>query len=194
MGRKIHARRCPRCPRGRGRTHDPCGPPIRWLVPFFHRKKANFRRKIWAKVSIQSELRISGYIRNGERAESENIETERDRETDPFSEGLSPLPCHGDHGPERKPFYHLRRRSRKKKNKKGGISPPCFQWCRNTVGGHHHHRDLHQHLCHLHQHLHHLPPSIFSGPLSRNLLYPLLKHGALCFILLSNDVLPSYDV
>ena len=37
-------------------------------------------------------------------------------------------------------------------------------------------------------------PSIYSGPLSRNPLYPLLEHGALCFILLSNDVLPSYDV
>jgi hypothetical protein len=24
-------------------------------------------------------------------------------------------------------------------------------------------------------------------------MYPLLEHGALCFILLSNDVLPSYD-
>ena len=31
------------------------------------------------KVSIQSELRISRYIRNGERAESQNAETERDR-------------------------------------------------------------------------------------------------------------------
>ena len=38
------------------------------------------------------------------------------------------------------------------------------------------------------------PPSIYSGPLSRNPLYPLLEHGALCFILLSNDVVPSYDV
>ena len=38
------------------------------------------------------------------------------------------------------------------------------------------------------------PPSIYNGPLSRNPLYPLLEHGALCFILLSNDVLPSYDV
>ena len=53
--------------------------PVRRLMPFFCRKKANFRRKIWAKVSIQSELRISGYIRNGERAESQNAETERDR-------------------------------------------------------------------------------------------------------------------
>ena len=68
-----------------------------------------------AKVSIQSELRISGYIRNGERAESQNAETERDRETDPISEGLSPLPCHGGHGPEGKPFSHIGRRSRKKK-------------------------------------------------------------------------------
>ena len=42
------------------------------------------------KVLIQSESRISGNIRNGERAESENAETERDRETDPISEGLRP--------------------------------------------------------------------------------------------------------
>ena len=86
----------------------------------------------------------------------------------------------------------------------GGPAPPgerreslpllLLPWRRNAVRGHHHHRDLHQHLRHLHQHLHHLPPSIYSGPLSRNPLYPLLEHGALCFILLSNDVLPSYDV
>ena len=54
--------------------------------------------------------------------------------------------------------------------------------------------DLHQHICHLHQHLHYLPPSIYSSPLTHNTLYPLLEHRALCFILLSNDVLPSYDV
>ena len=47
---------------------------------------------------------------------------ERDRETDPISEGLSPLPCHGGHGPEGKPFSHLGRRSRKKK-KEGGSLP-----------------------------------------------------------------------
>ena len=74
------------------------------------------------KISAQSELRISGNIRNSEREESENAETERDRETDPISEGLSPLPRHGDHGPEGKPFSHLGRRSRKKK-KEGGSLP-----------------------------------------------------------------------
>ena len=171
------------------------GPPVRRLTLFFCRKKANFMRKIWAKDSTQSELWISGYKRNGARAESESAETERDREIDPISEGLSPLPRHGSQGPEGKPFSHLGRRSSKKKKKGwGGGSPPCFRWRRNAAGGHHHHRDLHQHLRHLHQHLHHLPPSIFSGTLSRNPLYPLLEHGALCFILLSNDVLPSYDV
>ena len=82
----------------------------------------------------------------------------------------------------------------KEEEEEGGLSPPCFRWRRSAAGGHHHHRDLHQHRRHLHQHLHHLPPSIFSGPLSFILLYPLLEHGALCFILLSNDVLPSYDV
>lgn len=122
MGRRINARRCPRGARGRGRASDPCGPPVRRLLLFFGHKKANFRRKIWAKVSIQSELRISIYIRNGERAEYQNAETERDRETCPISEGLSPLPCHGGQGPEGKPFSHLGRRSRKKK-KKGAPLP-----------------------------------------------------------------------
>ena len=69
------------------------------------------------KVSVQSEIRISGNIRNGGREESKNAEIERDRETDLISEGLSPLPCHGGQGLEGKPFSHLGRRSRKKKTK-----------------------------------------------------------------------------
>ena len=105
-----------------GRALDSHGPPVRWLMPFFGHKKANFWKNIWAKVSIQSELRISGYKRNGARAESENAETERDRETGPISEGLSPLPSHGSQGPEGKPFSHLGRRSRKKR-KKGAPLP-----------------------------------------------------------------------
>ena len=79
-----------------GRAPEPRGPPVRRFLLFFGRKKANFWRKIWAKVSIQSELRISIYIRNGERAEDKNAETDRDKETDPISEGLSPLPCCDD--------------------------------------------------------------------------------------------------
>jgi len=55
-------------------------------------------------------------------AESQSAETERDREMDPISEGISPLPGHGGHGPEGKPFSHLGRRSRKKK-KEGGSLP-----------------------------------------------------------------------
>ena len=105
-----------------GRAPNPRGPLVKWLILFFGCKKANFWKNIWAKVSIQSELRISGYKRNGAREESENAETERDRETDPISEGLSPLPCHGGQGPEGKPFSHLGRRSRKKK-KDGALSP-----------------------------------------------------------------------
>ena len=91
-GGRINAKQCPRWPRDKGA----CQPPVRRLLLFFGRKKANFRKKIMAKVSIQSELRISIYIRNGERAEQRSAETERDREIDPISEGLSPLPRHGD--------------------------------------------------------------------------------------------------
>ena len=62
-----------------GRAPDPRGPPVRRLLLFFGCKKANFRRKIWAKVSIQSELRISIYTRNGERAAGR---TQKQRETE----------------------------------------------------------------------------------------------------------------
>ena len=86
-------------PQGGRRALDSPGAPVRRLMLFFCRKKTNFMRKIWAKDSPKSKLWISGYKRNGERAESDNAETERDRETDPILEGLSPLPSHGGHGP-----------------------------------------------------------------------------------------------
>ena len=63
-----------------------------------------------AKVSGQSELRISIYTRNGETEPEENAETERDREIDPILEGPSPLPRHESQGPEGKPFSKLGRR------------------------------------------------------------------------------------
>ena len=68
--------------RGRapGRQAHPglsCPPTVRRFTLLFCRRKANFMGKIWAKDSPQSELRISGYKRNGEGAESENAETER---------------------------------------------------------------------------------------------------------------------
>ena len=145
-----------------------------------------------AKVSGQSELRISIYIRNGERAESGSAETEGNRERSNLGGALAPpLPWM----PWTRGETLLPSREKvKEEEEEGGLSPPCFRWRRNAAGGHHHHRDLHQHLHHLHQHIHHLPPSIYSSPLSHNPLYPLLEHGALCFILLSNDVLPPYDV
>ena len=80
---------------GGRRALDSPRPLVRWLTLFFFRTKENFTRKIWAKDSPQSELWISDYKRNGEGAESENAETERDREIDPISEVLSPLPSHG---------------------------------------------------------------------------------------------------
>ena len=137
MGSKINTRRCPSWPQGWAHAHSrwarphPHGPLIRRLMLYFGCKKANFWKNIWAKVSIQSELRISGYKRNGERAAEGNAGPERDKETDPISEGLSPLPRHGGQGPEGKPFSHLGRRSRKKKTKgpplpfsSGGTSTP----------------------------------------------------------------------
>ena len=59
------------------RALDSRGPPVRRLMLFFCRKKANFTRKIWAKYSPQSELRISRYKGNSEGVETGNAETER---------------------------------------------------------------------------------------------------------------------
>ena len=64
-------------PQGGRRALDSPGPPVRRLTLFFCRKKANFWRTIWAKVSIQSELWISRYKGNGARTEFQNKETER---------------------------------------------------------------------------------------------------------------------
>ena len=165
LGRRINARRCPRGPRGRGRAPDPRGHPVRRLLLFFGCKKANFRRKILAKVSIQSELRISSFIRNGERAESENAETERERDRSNLGGALAP-PTPWEPRTRGETLLPSREKV-KEEEEEGGLSPPYFRWHRNAAGGHHHHIDLHQHL-------HHIPPSIFSGPLSRNPLYPLL--------------------
>ena len=64
-------------PQGCRRALESPGHLVRRLTLFFWCKKANFMRKIWAKDSPQSELRISGYLRNGEGVESENAEIER---------------------------------------------------------------------------------------------------------------------
>ena len=66
-------------PASLGRAPLSRGPPVRRLMPFFGCKKANFWKTIWAKVSVQSELRISIYIRNGERADRR---TQKQRETE----------------------------------------------------------------------------------------------------------------
>ena len=60
-----------------GRAAYPSEPTVRRLMLFFCRKKDNIRKKIWAKISGQSELQISIYTRNGEIEPEENAETER---------------------------------------------------------------------------------------------------------------------
>ena len=82
-------------------------------MPFFRRKKANIRIEIVSKIQPN---RSYGSPVIKETVKGQNPER-RNREPDPISEGLSPLPCHGYQGPEGKPFSHLGRRSWKKKNK-----------------------------------------------------------------------------
>ena len=99
----------------------PLWPPRKAVGALFSPQESQYPDKNRVQISAQSELQISGNIRNSERSESEHRNTERDRKTDPISEGLSPLPSHGSQGQEGKPFSHLGRRSRKK-NKKGALS------------------------------------------------------------------------
>ena len=124
-------------PQGGRRALGSRGPLVRRLTLFFWRKKANFIRKSWAKDSPQSELRISGYKRNGARAESGNAETERDREIDPILEGLSPLPCHAPPMPwrprTRGETLLPSREEVKEEEDEGPPSPLLFQWRRNAV-------------------------------------------------------------
>ena len=118
MGRSINARRCPRGPRGRGRALDPRGHPVRQLEPFFLRKKANIRIEVVSKIQPN---RSYGSPVIKETVKGQKLER-RNKETDAISEGISPLPCHGDQGPEGKPFSHLGRRSRKNKKEGGYLS------------------------------------------------------------------------
>ena len=116
-------RRCPRGPRGKGRAPGgqarpgPSWPPRKAVGSLFRRKKANIRIEIVSKFQPN---RSYGSPVIKETVKGQNPER-RNRETDPISEGLSPLPRHGDHGPEGKPFSLLGRRPRKKK--KGGSLP-----------------------------------------------------------------------
>ena len=93
------ATRVARVPTFTGRAPYPRGPLVRRLTPFFGRKKANFWRKKSRRRFQSNRSYRSPYIYETVKGQpTENAETERDRETDPISEGLSPFPRHGDHG------------------------------------------------------------------------------------------------
>ena len=85
-----------------------------------------------AKVSIQSELRISGYIRNYERAEYQkrrNRERQRDRSN--LGWALAPpMPWRPrTRGETLLPSWE----EVKEEEEEGGPSPPLLRWRRNTA-------------------------------------------------------------
>ena len=63
------------------------------------------------------------------------------------------------------------------------VAPECRQW------NHRRGDRIHQH-----HHLYHLPHLLSAVHTATPRCNPLLEHGALCHILLSNDMFPSYDV
>ena len=100
------------------------GHPVRRLVPFFRRSKANIRIEIVSKIQPNRSYG-SPVIKEtvkGQNQERRNRERQRDRSN--LGGALAP-PRHGGQGPEGKPFSHLGRRSRKKK-KEGGSLPLAF--------------------------------------------------------------------
>ena len=82
------------------------------------------------KVSIQLELRISGYIRNGERAESENTGTERDRSN--LGGALAP-PTPWRPRTRGRTLLQPREKA-KEEEEEGGLSPPLSRWRWNATG------------------------------------------------------------
>ena len=133
FGKKNPRETVPEVATRQGRAPDPRGPLVRRLMLFFGRKKANIQRKIWAKVSAQSELRISGNIRNGEREESGNAETERETERQIQSRrGSRPSQAMG--AKDQRALLPSREEVNEEEEG-GGLSPPRFRWRRSATGG-----------------------------------------------------------
>ena len=85
-------------PQGGRRTLDSCGHPVRRLTLFFAAIKLILWEKSGRKIHPN---RSYGSPDIKETVKGQNLEhrnRERDRETDPISEGLSPLRRHGNQG------------------------------------------------------------------------------------------------
>ena len=75
----------------------------------------------------------------------------------------------------------------------GGLTPPLSRWRRNAAGAIII-TAIYTNTSAIFTNISITFPPLSTAVHSHNPLYPLLEHGALCFILLSNDVLSSYDV
>ena len=151
-------RRCPRWPRDRGRAPDPRGPPVRRLMPFFGRKKANF----WLKKSrrrFQSNRSYgSPYIYETVKGQQDRTQKQRETERQIQSRrGGLPTPWR----PRTRGGTLLPSREEVKEEEDEGHSPsPSLPVVPERYRGHHHHRNLHQQL---HRHHHQLFPPLCSG-------------------------------
>ena len=100
----------------------PSWPPLKAVGALLSPQESQYPDRDRVKISAQSELWISGNIRNGEREESGNAETERDRSNlggalapptpwRPWTRGETLLPSTG---------------KVKEEEEGGGLSPPRF--------------------------------------------------------------------
>ena len=176
--------------KGRGRGHPLAVPPWPlWAIPkvgwshSFAARKLILWRKNRVKISARSELRISGYKRNGARLQKQfqkvsEKQRENKREEIQSRRGSRPSGRHGGQGPEGRTSPHLGG-GHGGRSRRGSLSPlslPVAPECRR--GNHHRGDRLHQRR-RLHQHLHHLPHlfSAVHSPATR--CNPLLEHGVL---------------
>ena len=98
---------------------------------FFGCKKTNFWKKILAKVSIQSELRISGYKKKVKGQNLERRNRERQRDISNLGGALAPpMPWR----PRTRGETLLPSREEvKEEEEEGGPSPPLLRWRRNAA-------------------------------------------------------------
>ena len=119
-------------PTRQGARPGPTWPPRKAVGALLSPQESQYPDKNRVQISAQSKLRISGNLRNDERAESGSAETEGTRERDPISEGLSPLRRHGGHGPEGELSYHLGGGHGRIRRRGLSLSPPS-RWRRNAA-------------------------------------------------------------
>ena len=175
-----------------GRAGQACGP-CKSVGALLRAARKLISEKNRVKISARSELRISGYLRNGVRPENQKRENRENREERSNLGGAPAL--REPWRPRTRGGTLLPSRGKAKQEEEGGgpLSPSLPVAPERRRGNHRDGDHLHQ-LRRFVNHLHHLLPLYNQWCTLSPRCNLLLEHGALCYILLSNDVLHLYYV